>query len=91
MRRMLLTLVVAALLFSPLPALAQIGQTGTLTGTVTDSTGAVLPGATITVTSDALIGGSRTAVSDANGTYRFPALPPGSHSSPAGPPAGCRW
>ena len=66
MRRTLLTLVVAALLVSPLPALAQIGQTGTLTGTVTDSTGAVLPGANITVASDALIGGSRTAVSDAN-------------------------
>ena len=53
MRRKLLTLLVAALLLSPLPALAQIGQTATLAGTVTDTTGAVLPGATVTVASDA--------------------------------------
>jgi hypothetical protein len=91
MRRTLLTLVVAALLVSPVPALAQIGQTGTLTGTVTDSTGAVLPGATITVTSDALIGGSRTAVSDANGTYRFPALPPGRYMVTVEMPSFKKW
>jgi hypothetical protein len=91
MRRTLLTLVVAALLFSPLPARAQIGQTGTLTGTVTDSTGAVLPGATITVTSDALIGGSRTATSDANGTFRFPALPPGRYMVTVEMPSFGKW
>jgi hypothetical protein len=91
MRRTLLSLVVAVLLFSPLPALAQIGQTGTLTGTVTDSTGAVLPGATITVTSDALIGGSRTATSDANGTYRFPALPPGRYLVAVEMPSFKKW
>ena len=77
MRSKLLLLIVAALLFSPLPALAQIGQTATLTGTVTDATGAILPGATVTVTSESLIGGSRSTTTDANGTYRFPALPPG--------------
>ena len=68
MRRKLLYLVAAALLLSPLPALAQIGQTATLAGTVTDTTGAVLPGATVMVTSESLIGGSRTATTDANGT-----------------------
>ena len=50
MRRKLLSLLAAALLLSPLPALAQIGQTATLTGTVTDASGAVLPGVTVTVT-----------------------------------------
>ena len=80
MRRKLLTLVVAALLLSPLSALAQIGQTATLTGTVTDSTGAVLPGATVTVVSASLIGGPRTTTTDANGTYRFPALAPGNYT-----------
>jgi hypothetical protein len=77
MRRKLLSLIVAALLLSPLPALAQLGQTATLTGTVTDTTGAILPGVTVTVASEALIGGTRTAVTDASGAYRFPALPPG--------------
>jgi protocatechuate 3,4-dioxygenase beta subunit len=77
MRRKLLSLVAAAILLSPLPAFAQIGQTATLAGTVTDSTGAVLPGATVTVSSESLIGGSRTTTTDANGNYRFPALPPG--------------
>ena len=77
MRTKLLTLFAAAVLFSAPPALAQIGQTASLTGTVTDATGAILPGATITVSGEALIGGSRTAVSDENGVFRFPALAPG--------------
>ena len=80
MKRTLLTLLAAALLCSPLPALAQIGQTAALTGTVTDATGAVLPGATVTVAGETLIGGSRTAVTDADGRYRFPALPPGKYT-----------
>ena len=80
MKRTLLTLFAAALLCSPLPALAQIGQTAALTGTVTDATGAVLPGATVTVAGETLIGGSRTAVTDADGRYRFPALPPGKYT-----------
>ena len=77
MRMKLLTLIAAALLLSPLPALAQLGQTATLTGTVTDATGAILPGATVTVASESLIGGTRSTTTDANGVYRFPALPPG--------------
>ena len=43
MRMKLLTLIASAFLFSPLPALAQIGQSAALTGTVTDATGAILP------------------------------------------------
>ena len=70
----------AAVVVSPVDAAAQIGQTATLTGTVTDSSGGVLPGVTVTVTSEAVIGGSRTAVTDENGIYRFPALPPGTYS-----------
>ncbi|MBA3297614.1 MAG: TonB-dependent receptor, partial [Acidobacteria bacterium] len=77
MRMKLLALVAAALLLSPFPAVAQIGQTETLAGTVTDATGAVLPGVTVTVTSPALIGGTRSTTTDAGGSYRFPALAPG--------------
>ena len=80
MRMKLLTLLAVAFLMVPSASIAQIGQTATLTGTVTDASGAVLPGVTVTATSDALIGGSRTAVTDENGVYRFPALPPGSYT-----------
>ncbi|HJR58981.1 MAG TPA: TonB-dependent receptor [Vicinamibacterales bacterium] len=91
MRRKLLSLVVAALLLSPLPALAQIGQTATLTGTVTDATGAILPGATVTVTGESLMGGSRSVTTDANGSYRFPALPPGRYKVTAELPSFKKW
>ena len=47
---------------------------------MTDSSGAVLPGVTVTAASEAVLGGSRTAVTDENGVYRFPALPPGTYS-----------
>ena len=50
------------------PASAQITQ-GRLTGIVTDTQGAVMPGVTVTVTSPALIG-TRTTVSEADGRYR---------------------
>ena len=56
-------------------ASAQIGQ-GTLTGVVTDPQGQVLPGVTVTATSTALIG-TRSAVTEVDGRYRFPALPSG--------------
>jgi hypothetical protein len=49
---------------------------GTLTGTVTDSTGAVLPGATITVTNHDT-GISTSMQTDQDGSYRFSLLPPG--------------
>ncbi len=80
MKMKLLALLVAAILCSPAAALAQIGQTATLTGTVTDSSGGVLPGVTVTVSGEAVIGGSRTAVTDENGVYRFPNLPPGTYT-----------
>src|SRR4026207_342838 len=52
------------------PALAQT-LTGSITGTIKDEQGAVLPGVTVT-----LVGkqGTQTQVTDANGVYRFPAL-----------------
>ena len=69
------------LFLSSLPALvgAQPAQTGTLSGIVKDSTGGVLPGVTVTATSDER-GFSRTAVTDATGKYLFPALPAGNYS-----------
>src|SRR4249920_1209748 len=49
---------------------------GRINGTVTDNTGAVMPGVTVTATSPALIQ-PQVQVSGADGSYRFLALPPG--------------
>ena len=54
-------------------------MTGAINGTVTDSTGAVLPGVTIVISSAALMG-TRTTVTNAEGLYRFPALAPGEYT-----------
>ena len=51
---------------------------GTLTGTVTDPTGAVIVGAQVTA-SEVQSGVSQTTATDSNGTYRFPALLPGTY------------
>lgn len=60
--------------------LAQGTITGSLQGTVKDQDGGVLPGVTVTVSSDALVAGRLMAVSDERGNYRFPSLPPGLYS-----------
>ena len=52
------------------------GGTGTLTGTVVDSTGAAVPGATVTAT-ELNTGTQRTVVSDDVGVFRMAALNPG--------------
>ena len=53
--------------------------TGSLSGIVTDESGAVLPGVTIDVTNVAT-NQSRTAVSGADGYYSVPLLPPGTYN-----------
>ena len=68
---------VCALLGTTTPLLAQAVQTSALTGTVKDSTGAVLPGVTVNVSSPQQVGGVQTSVTDSQGIYRFPALHPG--------------
>jgi hypothetical protein len=45
--------------------------TGTIQGRVTDASGAILPGVTVTAASPALIG-VQTQVTTDNGSYRFP-------------------
>src|SRR6478609_8925272 len=49
---------------------------GRINGVVTDNTGAILPGVTVTATSPALIQ-PQVQVTGADGGYRFLALPPG--------------
>ena len=53
--------------------------TGAINGTVTDSSKAVMPGVTVTL-SGATVMGQPTAVTDANGSYRFPSLAPGDYA-----------
>ncbi len=68
----------AALLASG--AWAQSKTTAALTGTVTDESGAAIPGASVEVESPAMIGGARTATTEANGRFRFPEIAPGIYS-----------
>src|SRR5207244_10235778 len=53
-----------------LPAMA-FAQDAVLTGTITDSTGAVLPGATVQAVNEAS-GNNYEAVTDGRGVYRIP-------------------
>ena len=76
---LLVVLVFVAGLLLPAALVAQGLQTGTLTGTVKDQSGAVLPGVTVSVTSPGLQG-ARETVSDANGVYNIPGLPPGAYT-----------
>ncbi len=62
------------------PAFAQGGGgSGTLIGTVVDSTGAALPGATVTAVEENT-GSIRSVVSDARGLFRIAALNPGRYT-----------
>ena len=78
MKRQLFAVVLAVLSVAA-PAMAQGQQSGTLGGRLASSDNLGLPGATVTVSSDALQG-ERTTVADVNGVYSFPGLPPGSYT-----------
>ena len=69
-------LVVCALILLPATAFAQ----ATLTGTVRDTSGAVLPGVTVEASSPALIEKVRAAVTDDTGQFRIVDLRPGTYT-----------
>src|SRR2546425_8918663 len=76
MRRTIsLTLVLVSL---ALPSFAQ-RITASIRGTVTDSTGAVVPGATVTVKNENT-GFSRSTVTNGAGSYSFAELPTGTYT-----------
>jgi len=62
-----------------LAAVSVVGQviTGTIIGTVKDESGAILPGATVTITSPALPAGPASMATNEKGQFRFPNLAPG--------------
>ena len=78
MRRVLSYLIVF-ILASVAPALAQGEQSGAIRGRLSSSDGLTLPGAVVTVASPSLQG-ERSAVSDINGVYSIPGLPPGDYA-----------
>ncbi len=61
------------------PAYAQSASSGTITGTVTDASGAVVPGATITLV-DPATKGTRTTVTNHDGAYVMPDVQPGTYN-----------
>src|SRR5262245_11456016 len=72
----LLTALLGAILLSS----AAEAQEASITGTVRDTSGAVLPGVTVEASSPALIEKTRTVVTDGTGQYRIVSLRPGTYS-----------
>jgi len=70
-----------ALCLLALPALA---QTATLRGQVTDESGAIVPGAKVTLSGPARL--SKTGTSGNDGSYSFADLPSGSYTVHASAP-----
>lgn len=54
--------------------------TGSMKGLVSDPDGKPVPGATVTISSPALIGGSRVDYTNELGVFRFPSLPVGAYA-----------
>src|SRR4051794_30798991 len=67
------------LMLAAATAHAQV-QTGSIAGVATDSSNAVMPGVTVSVSGDKLIGGIQTQTTDTAGAYRFDRLPPGTYN-----------
>jgi hypothetical protein len=79
MRRLLrLVSVLVILMGFPTAARAQVGAS--LSGTVRDAQGAVIPGVTVEAASPVLIEKARTALSDGSGRYVIPDLRPGTYT-----------
>src|SRR3954465_7527616 len=74
-RRAVLCVIVALLLPAMVAAQA---VTGTILGVITDSTGAVMPGASVTLTNTGT-GLVRSVTTDANGEFTAPSLPTGKY------------
>ena len=79
-RQILRPLVLGPILILALliPFLSAQTTTGSIAGTVQDSTGGVLADAKVTVSSSALVV-AQSALTTGQGTYRFPVLPPGTY------------
>ena len=79
MNRALAMFAGAFLCLALLPA-AALAQQATIAGVVRDTSGAVLPGVTVEVSSPALIEKTRSAVSDGSGQFQIIQLVPGNYT-----------
>ena len=79
MKRTFFSLLVLLLVVARAISSAQGVQTGTLTGVVKSIDGVAIADAAVVVTSPALQG-ERTSITDVNGVYLVPSLPPGSYT-----------
>ena len=71
--------VLTVLIISLMPAAAAGQIASGISGTVRDTSGAVLPGVTVEAASPVLIEGSRTTVTNSNGQYQITDLRPGEY------------
>jgi len=71
-------LMVGLLLLAPIAVLAQ--TTGTIEGTVTDQSGAALPGVTVDLAGAGVGSAGKSTVTGSDGKYRFLSVPPGSYT-----------
>jgi hypothetical protein len=79
MHRALKGILAVATFLVLLPAVSS-AQVGQVAGTVRDTSGAVMPGVTVEVTSPALIEKLRATTTDASGQYRITNLPVGTYT-----------
>jgi len=80
MRRIRYVAAFLAVLLSTLPAFSQTDRTGAIVARAQDSSGAVIPGVEVTVSSPSMIGAARKEVTDETGSIRFTLLPPGTYN-----------
>src|SRR5438874_1390593 len=69
--------VFAVVLMLTMSAAAFAQGVGAIGGTITDTSGGVLPGVTVTLSSEGVIGGNQSVASDERGAYQFTRLVPG--------------
>ena len=74
----LLGLLIAALLVSQVPVFAQFAS-GSITAVVSDTTGAVVPQAKVTLKNEAT-GAIRETVTNGAGAFDFPSIPPATYT-----------
>jgi Carboxypeptidase regulatory-like domain len=76
--RLALAVLIVALACRVQSASAQVA-TGVIEGAVVDTGGGLMPGVTVTLSGERLIGGDRPIITDAVGAYRFDRLLPGTY------------
>ena len=83
MRTVTLVLALLGSLMWPMRTSAQSAQRSSIEGVVTDQQGAVVVGASVTLSGDRLLGGTRAVTTDREGRYRFGGLLPGIYDAAA--------